>query len=209
MLKSFCFSLLIILLGTSCFGQETASSLAGKIENSLVSSAGISMQFEIAGEGKVSLIINNESNQARIESPSILIISNGKTIWNYDKKADRVTIDNISSNSPFLEPHNLFQFSRNYSSRIISTNGDNYVLEFTPNEKISSSLKAAGGIEKLELTVISTKVGMKILKAAATSASGKTAVSGLTIKPLSLKSVNKYDFNFKPKSSTKVIDLRE
>jgi outer membrane lipoprotein-sorting protein len=209
LLRNLCFPLLIALFSTTCFAQETAFSLAEKIEKPLIGSAGTSMQFELAGEGKVSLIIKNESNQVRIESPTMLIVSNGKTIWNYDMRADRVTIDNVTSNSPFLQPSGLFLFSKNYSSKITSSDGDNYTLELTPKEKIASILKSAGGIEMLELSLTATKRSVKILKAMAMSDKGETAVSGLAIKPLKPNNLSKYDFNFKPKPSTKVIDLRE
>lgn len=208
-LRYLSFFIFIVLLSSTCFAQETAASLAEKIQHPLIGSAGISMQFELAKVGKINLIIDCKGDQIRIESPSMLIISNGKTISNYDKNADRVTIDNIGSNSPFFHPSDLFFFSKNYSSKIISSKGDNYTLEFTPNTSIAETLKAAGGIEKLELTVTSTKAGVKILKATATSASGQAAVTGLSIKPLNLNYLLKYNFNFKPKSSTKVIDLRE
>src|SRR2546430_14295838 len=96
------------------FAQETASSLAKKLEDQFLKAPAISAQFDLNNEGRVKVTADVRNNKIRIENSHSLLISNGKTIWNYGKQANRVTIDAIAANSPLKDPAGLFRFSSNY-----------------------------------------------------------------------------------------------
>jgi outer membrane lipoprotein-sorting protein len=198
---------IVLAPATNMFAQETAASLTKRLEDQLLSSAAVSMKFTIATEGPVSVTANLRDKKIRMESPSMLIISDGTTIWNYQKHADRVTIDNVSGmNSPFRDPQSVFKFSENYTTRILSANDPNYRMEFTPNAQLSSFMQSAGDMQRLILDLNVRGKNITIMKAAVSSSRGTSQTSALTIKPL--KSVRAADFVFAPKSNTKVLDLR-
>ena len=197
----------VLMLATNVFAQETAASLAKQLEDWLLSSAAVSMKFTLASEGPISVTADLKGKKIRVESPSMLIISDGTTIWNYQKHSDRVTIDNVSgANSPFRNPQTVFKFSENYTASILSRNGLNYKLALTPNAELSSLMQAAGEMQRLTLDVSVHGKNVAIMKATASSSRGTSQTSALTIKPL--KSIRAMDFIFTPKSSTKTLDLR-
>jgi outer membrane lipoprotein-sorting protein len=199
---------LSLLFSGTASAQESASSLATRIEN-LFASAGDVMTFTMQGQGKITLVVARTNTGGRLETPTMVILSNGKTIWNYDKKADRVTVDELKANSIFEHPVQLFQFAHNYTPQIVSSKGQQYVLQLTPNNDIASVLKDVGEMRQLELTVLASKKNVKILKAKAVSSKGESFVNALTIKPLDEKQLSKYNFSFKAGPHTKVVDLRE
>jgi outer membrane lipoprotein-sorting protein len=192
---------------STSFADETAASLARKLEDQLLRAPAISAKFTLAEQGTVSISADVRNNKLRIENGQALIISDGKTIWNYDKHANRVTIDAIAANSPLKDPTSLFRFSSNYSVVLVRSHGTAYTLELTPSNQLQSLMKAAGELQHITLDVKTSKKEVKMVKASASSSRGNTQVSGLKI--TTLKSARSTDFIFKGNSSTKVIDLRE
>src|ERR1019366_2362251 len=98
--------------------QETPLSLAKKLQAQFLNSPGVSLAFDLANEGRVTITDDMPNGHIRIESPSMLIISDGHTIWNYQKREDRVTIDNVTPTSAFHDPGSLFRFADNYAAII-------------------------------------------------------------------------------------------
>ncbi len=197
----------IFLFGTS-FANETPESLARKLQDQLLASPGVSLSFTIASEGHIHIIADTKANHIRVESPSLLILSDGRSVWNYDKKIDQVTVDNVGPTSSYKEASALFRFADNYTATIVKTEpGDHYTLELTPSQKLQSLLKAAGNMQKLVLDVKKQGKRWKIVSARAASSRGATETQGLKIE--SLRTLRASDFVFKPKASTKVIDIRD
>ncbi len=200
---------IVTFLPVPIFAQDTmpANVLAQRIEKKLLASPAVSMQFDLLGEGKVTLTADTKNHRVRIESPSMLVISDGEKIWNYQKQTERVTIDAVSASSPFKEPSSIFQFSKNYGASIVKHNGEQYQLELKPNVHLQSLLKSAGDIQAIVLDVKAHDKDITIQKATATSAKGEIRTNTLTIK--SLKSVRASDFVLKMTNKMKVLDLRE
>jgi outer membrane lipoprotein-sorting protein len=187
---------------------ETAATIAQKLQESLLSGAGVSMKFTLAGQGKISINTDLKQHRVRMESPSMLIISDGKTIWNYKKTSRQLTIDNVSSKgSAFQDPGSLFKFSSNYSARLASHTGSTYVVEFTPNSQLQSLLKNSADIQRLSLTVNVAQGHIKIKKAVAAGSKGNSQASTLSI--TTLRTVKGSDFVMATNSQMKIIDLRE
>jgi hypothetical protein len=188
--------------------QETAQSLAKKLQEQFLNAPGVSLAFDLANEGRVTISSDLHSGRIRIESPSMLIISDSHTVWNYQKTDNRVTIDNVTASSAFKDPASLFRFADNYTA--ITTKWDGTArctLELTPLPVLQSLLKSAGEIQKITLELHIKKQGVEIASASATSSKGTTRAEKLTIK--TLHQIHAQDFIFKSKTSTKVIDLRE
>jgi outer membrane lipoprotein-sorting protein len=201
-------TMFLCLISANLLAQETAQSLAKKLQAQYLNSPAVSLGFDLAGEGRVTITADTRSGHIRIESPSMLIISDGHTIWNYQKKDDRVTIDNVTPTSAFHDPGSLFRFFDNYTAAITSTNGaGHYTLELTPSPALQPLLKSAGEIQKITLALQIKKQHIVITSATSVSSKGTTNAEKLTIKTLA--KIHEQDFIFKPKPSTKVIDLRE
>jgi outer membrane lipoprotein-sorting protein len=189
--------------------QETAPSLAKKLQEQFLNAPGVSLAFDLANEGRVTISSDLHSGRIRIESPSMLLISDGHTVWNYQKREDRVTIDNVTPTSAFHDPGSLFRFADNYTAKINSRidGAAQYPLELTPKPALQSLLKSAGEIQNITLGLRIKKQNVEIIYASATSSKGTTFAEKLSIK--TLRQIRTSDFIFKPKPSTKVIDLRE
>jgi outer membrane lipoprotein-sorting protein len=188
--------------------QGTAPTLAKKLQEQFLNAPGVSLSFDLEHEGRVTITTDIQNGHVRIESPSMLIISDGHTVWNYQKREDRVTIDNVTASSAFKDPTSLFRFADDYTA--ITTTWDGMArctLELTPLPVLQSLLKSAGEIQKITLELHIKKQQVTIASASATSSKGTTRAEKLTIK--TLHQIHAPDFIFKSKASTKVIDLRE
>ena len=202
------FSFLLFLSSSNLIlAQETPQSLAQKLQTHFISAPGMEMSFNIKGEGRITIKADVQGKRVRIESPKLLIISDGKTVWNYEKNTDRVTIDNAAPSSVFHDPTGLFRFADNYTAKIVETDSiKNYSIEFTPLAQLLPLFKAAGDMQKLTLDIRFEKTGqLRILSASAKSANGVTHTQEILL----LNRIQQSDFVFTPKSTTKVIDLRE
>ncbi len=188
--------------------QETPQSLAKKLQEQFLNAPEVSLAFDLENEGRVTIWADAIHGNIRIESPSMLIISDGHTVWNYQKHDDRVTIDNVANSSAFKDPASLFRFADNYTASITTWDGTSRcTLELTPNAVLQALLKSAGEIQKITLSLRISKQKVEITRASAASSKGTTRAEKLTIK--TLRKIQQSDFIFKPKASTKVIDLRE
>lgn len=199
------FALLLAIAGPMD-AQETAASLSKRVEASIFAKPAVTMKFRLPSEGQVKATVDLLGHKIRIESASTLIVSNGSTVWNLSKPANKVTIDNVAkTSSPFADPASLFRFSKNYTATLTQNSGL-YTLELTPNHEIASLLKAAGDAQQLILTVKATGKSVKIVKASVRSSRGNSETSALTI---SAAKPHKEDFNFKLPAGAKLLDLRE
>ncbi len=199
--------LLSFLAGATSFAQETAPSLVKQLQEQFLSAPEVSLAFDLANEGRVTITADLHTGHIRIESPSMLIISDAHTVWNYQKREDRVTIDNVTVGSAFKDPASLFRFADDYTANVTTWNSKmQCMLELTPKPALQPLLKAAGALQTITLELRTGKE-VKIESASATSANGTTRAEKLSIK--TLPKIHEQDFIFKPKPSTKVIDLRE
>jgi outer membrane lipoprotein-sorting protein len=182
--------------------------LAQKLQAQFLSAPAVTLSFDLKNEGHIRITTDLKDGHIRLESPAILIISDGKTVWNYDKVSDRVTIDNVTARSEFHDPASLFRFADNYTASIAKWDGKNrYTLVLLPGPVLQSLLKSAGEMQSLRIDLELRGNRVRIRNASATSSRGSIQVQHLQIK--SLARIQPSDFIFSPKSSTKVIDLRE
>jgi outer membrane lipoprotein-sorting protein len=201
-------SLIVLLLSTSCFAKETPQSLAQKLQAQFLSAPAVTLSFDLKNEGHIRITTDLRGGHIRLESPSLLIISDGKTVWDYDKSSDRETIDNVTASSEFHDPASLFRFADNYTASIAKWDGKNrYTLVLTPGPALQSLLKSAGEMQSLHIDLELRGSRVIIRNASATSSHGTTQIEHLQIKTLTR--IQPSDFIFTPKASTKVIDLRE
>ncbi len=199
-----------VLLVAACAmasASETPQSLAEKLQQEFLAAPAVSLSFDLKNEEHLRILTDMRGGHIRMESPQLLIISDGNTIWNYDKSGDRVTIDNVTASSEFHDPASLFRFADNYTASLEHVSGNQYTLVLTPSSALQSLMHSAGRLQSLRLSVTVHGSRVQIASASATSFRGTTDVAHLKIQML--QTANASDFVFTPKASTKVIDLRE
>jgi outer membrane lipoprotein carrier protein len=92
------------------------------------------------------------------------IFSNGSTVWNYDKSAKEVTINNVDASAGSITPQKLFTnfYDQDF---LYLLNGEKKVagktvqeIEMTPTDKSKNFHKVYLQIDKTSKTIYSTKV---------------------------------------------------
>lgn len=92
------------------------------------------------------------------------IFSDGKTVWNYDKSSNEVTINNIDASGSTLTPQKLFTnfYDKDF---LYLLNGEKKVgsktlqeIEMTPTDKSKAFHKVYLQVDKAAKTIYSTKV---------------------------------------------------
>src|SRR5690242_5045523 len=76
--------------------QATGDDLAKALESQLLSGSAVQMKFAIKGVGNVTMTADVSSNKVRVETSTLTIVSDGSTVWNYNKSSHQVTIDNVT-----------------------------------------------------------------------------------------------------------------
>jgi outer membrane lipoprotein-sorting protein len=200
--------LLLFVLGSSrVIAEESASSLATKLQAQLLASSEVVMAFTSPTEGKVTVKADLKGKHIRLESPHMLIISDGKTIWNINKKTGNATIDAVSAQSAFRDPAALFKFSENYLPQLVSHSGSTYVLDLIPSNGVSDLFKQAGNDQRLRVTLKASRKSLRIASAKAVSSNGESSTG--PVKITQLKTTKMSDFVFERTPKMRVIDLRE
>jgi outer membrane lipoprotein-sorting protein len=189
--------------------QLSAQDLAKMLEQQVLSGEGVSMKFKIKDGENVSVVADVKTKKVRIETGSMTIVSDGQTVYNYQKRTNQLTIDALGKGraSALSNPKDLFLFATNYSAKLVSAKNGSYVLALTPNAKVQSALQAAGGISTItfNLGVANDKLS---IKGASAASNGQNVETGaLTVK--SLKSLAASQFSFNAPKGARVIDLRE
>jgi outer membrane lipoprotein-sorting protein len=187
--------------------EESASTLAKKLETQILASHEVVMSFKSPKEGRISLKADLKGKRVRLESPSVLILSDGKTIWNINKQTNRVTIDAVSSHSPFRDPAAVFRFSQNYLAQLASHTGSSYTLDLVPGKELADLFKQTGDNQQLRVSLKVSGASVRILRAKALTSKGESSTGPVTI--TQLKSTKASDFEFQRTPKMSIIDLRE
>jgi outer membrane lipoprotein-sorting protein len=200
--------LLLLSIAFEARAQVSAHDLAAQLEKQLNSGAAVRMKFK-ANDESYSLLADLHKRRARIETGKLTIVTDGATVWNYNKLTNQVTIDAPSNNknSALQSPGDLFQFSSNYTSELITSKGGNYTLKLTPNDHVRSMLNSLGAIKLLTLELTTKGKMVTIKHASIETANGTNSTSSLSVK--SVKSITPSDFVFNAPKGAKTVDLRE
>ncbi|MEP7235075.1 MAG: hypothetical protein ABI778_07245 [Ignavibacteriota bacterium] len=196
----------IFLLPFSIYGQ-TAEEITKELEQLYSKGVGTTISFSLDGE-KNSITFASGTSDFRLESPTDLIISDGKTVWRYVKKKKEVIIDNATSKGNSLaSAEEILKFSSNYSS-VLSRKKSMYELQLSPSKSIEKLMQAAGGISQINFEFTrSTKSGIQIKKITAHAASRSILISGVKIS--TLKKIPDGLFSYTPGKGVKITDLRD
>jgi outer membrane lipoprotein-sorting protein len=190
--------------------SQTAAELVSEIERSYFATDAVKATFSFAGESAVTLYASSVSKSYRYETSSELVVCDGKTIWNYNKRLNQTTIDNArwGSVGSKTEMKDFFDFKKNYSAEITKHKNDRYELMLTPSGSLTELFK------KMEITSLSfdllrnAKKGTVTIKGITTNKKGIKEKAG-NVKIASLKTMPKDIFIFTSPKGAKVVDIRE
>lgn len=108
--------------------------------------------------------VKMKGNKYRVSFGGQEIISDGKTIWNYDKSSNEVTINNVDESGSGLTPQKLFTnfYDKDF---LYILNGEKKVggktmqeIEMTPTDKSKAFHKVYVQVDKSAKTIYSTRV---------------------------------------------------
>ncbi len=204
---SFCALLLLAVVGTTSAKSIDAASVAKALEKKLVAGEGVSMAFTIKPEGRITITASTNSGKLRIESPKLLIVTDGTTIWNYTKIRKQVTVDALANSSALKDAADIFRLTENYTISLASEKGSECTLNLVPNKKILDLLKPIGEVDKLVFVIANATKNPSIKRASAVIHGQKSEATSVTI--LSVKKLDAASFKYQVSDGVKVIDLRE
>jgi len=202
-------SILSLVISSAALAQRTADEIITQVDRQINSGAAIRMKFSVPGEGAYSILADLGARRARIVAGDLTIVTDGATVWNYNKRTKQLTIDALSNNpnSALKSPQDLFKFHDNYAAELVDHHGSTYTIKLTPNAQVHELMSSLGDIESITFTVVKSKKGYTIKRGLLARTSGKTQISALTVS--SVKSVSHSDFTFLAPPGAKMIDLRE
>lgn len=105
-----------------------------------------------------------KGNKYRVSFGGQEIFSDGKTVWNYDKNSNEVTINNVDPSASTLTPQKLFTnfYDKDF---LYILNGEKKAgsktiqeIEMTPTDKSKAFHKVYLQVDKAAKTIYSTKV---------------------------------------------------
>ena len=119
------FMILSMFLCVLVYGQDSSSELLKAIQAKYNSVSTISVNFEKFSGSKEDFsgkLFLKKENKLRIELKNNTIITDGKTFWNYNKKENKVIINNYDPSEP--SELSLNTFINDYPSKSNVTSGE-------------------------------------------------------------------------------------
>lgn len=188
---------------------QSAAAIVAELESLYLKGEGVAATFAFGSENAVELTVALRSQKYKLETAEETIVNDGAVVRRLNKTRNEVVLDYAQKkNSPASAPADLFNFSSNYSVKLLSSKGNTYSLQLTPKPQITEVFKQAE-ITNLIFDLQRPAKG-KPLQVISITASGKGAkrkVTDVVIAP-----VMKFDgneFNFTSPKGAKVIDLTE
>lgn len=150
--------------------------------------------------------VNMKGNKYKVTMDGLEIFSDGKTIWNYDKSAKEVTVNNVDANPNAMTPQKLFTnfYDKDfyYKSNGIKKDGGKTVeeIELTPTDKSRPYYKVYVLIDKKTNTIRSAKFLEKT--------GGRYSYTITNLTPNASISDAEFLFNKSKYPGVEVVDLR-
>lgn len=193
-------AILLVFLYASIFGQDNSNELLKSVQSKYNSLNTIYVNFiKYSGSkedfsGKLYL---KKEDKLRIELKNNTIITDGKTFWNYNKRENKVIINNYDASEP--SELSLSTFINDYPSKSIVTSGEEGDYRTLTLEPKTSELN----FSRAELFINKSDLVDKVV---IDSNSGKAVItfSGYKLN----QEIPDSEFTYSPPKGIKVIDLR-
>ena len=194
-------SIFILTFISSGIAQENANVVLKNIQDTFNAISDLSAQITQSVNDKVNLkgkVFYKKENRLRFEFDKMLIISDGETSWNYNKKQDKVIITNYDSegNKILSMRQILFEYPEDCELSTFEYEGKK-VLELIPQDDTY-------GFNSVKLFIDSENLITKVL--VEDPATGKIQID-LSNYQLNKNLPDSY-FQFSPSEGSQVLDLR-
>jgi outer membrane lipoprotein carrier protein len=199
-MKKCTFILLVIFLYTAAAGQDNSNELLKSVQSKYNSLNTLSVNFTKYSGSKQDFsgkLFLRKENKLRIELKNNTIVTDGNTFWNYNKKENKVIINNYDPSEPSELSLNTFINVYPSESNISSGEEGNYkTLTLKPK---TSDLNFNSAKLYLNVDDLIEKVEID-------SNSGNAVItfSGYNLNP----EIPDSEFTYSPPKGIKVIDLR-
>jgi outer membrane lipoprotein-sorting protein len=192
---------MIIVFAATTFSQNDADKVLNDLQAKFDTIKDLSVEFAQSGNGKNKLagkLFLKKENKLRINTESLLIVTDGITSWNYNKKVNKVIISSYDENDPGVFSINelVYELPAESDIKLTNENGQN-ILTLTPNSYTYSFDEVKLWINEDNLI---SKVRIK------DSTMGKTEVTFTNYKLN--QGLQDSEFSFIPPEGSRIIDLR-
>ena len=147
-----------------------------------------------------------KGNKFKVLMDGMEIFSDGKTVWNYDKSANEVTVNNLNEGGSGMTPQKIFSnfYDKDFFYKLNGTKkvGGKTVqeIELTPADKTRPYHKVYVLIDKSTNTIYSARFLEK--------SGGRYSYTINTIKPKATVADTEFVFNKSKYPGVEVVDLR-
>jgi len=191
----------IIILSGNSFSQSDGKELLEQLRSKFDSIRDLSAEFVQKTNGKniqSGMLFYKKTNKLRINLNSLIIISNGKTSWSYNKKENKVIISNYDDTDPgvFSIDEIVYKFPSHCDVTSRVENGER-ILTLTPNSYTYN-------FDSIELWLNKEDLISKVLISDPTAGKTEILFSDYELN----QNLADSEFSFVPPEGSKVIDLR-
>jgi len=150
--------------------------------------------------------VSMKGNKYKVTMSGMEIISDGRTVWNYDKSANEVTVDNVNNSASAMTPQKLFTnfYDKDFFYKF---NGEKkegarvlQEIELTPADKTKPYHKVYVLVDKATKTIYSAKFLEKT--------GGRYSYTINSLKPAAAVADTEFTFNKAKYPGVEVVDLR-
>ncbi len=195
------FITVIFVFAATTFSQNDADEVLSNLQTKFDAIKDLSVEFTQSSNGKSKLagmLFLKKENKLRINTKNLIIITDGTTSWNYNKKEDKVVISNYDDSDPGLFSINelVYDLPAQSDIELSNENGQN-VLTLTPNSYEYS-------FDSVKLWLNEDSLIIKVVLNDAAMGKAKVKFSNYQLN----QNLNDSEFSFTPPEGSKIIDLR-
>jgi len=195
------FLTIIFVFIATTFSQNDADKVLNDLQTKFDTIKDLSVEFTQSGNGKnklAGMLFLKRENKLRIETKNFIIVTDGTTSWNYNKKENKVIISNYDENDPgvFSIKELVYELPAESDIELSNENGQN-VLTLTPNSYNYS-------FDSAKLWINEDNLISKVVLNDAAIGIVKVKFSNYQLN----QNLKDSEFSFTPPEGSRIIDIR-
>lgn len=163
------YSIILALLVTVSFAfaqDPAAKKVLDGVSAKVKGMKGVTANFSILSvsskgksNGSKSGSISIKGQKYYLKQGKTEIISDGKTVWNYDG-AKTITVSSADDNTNTLSPQNLLSnfYDKDFTYKLVSSAGSTYEIEMFPTDKRKNFEKVTVYVDKTQNLITKAKI---------------------------------------------------
>jgi outer membrane lipoprotein-sorting protein len=195
------FITVIFVFAATTFSQNDVNKVLNDLQTKFDTIKDLSVEFTQSGNGKnkfAGTLFFKKGNKLRINTKNLIIVTDGITSWNYNKKEDKVIISNYDDSDPGIFSINelVYDLPAQSDIELSNENGQN-VLTLTPNSYEYS-------FDSVKLWLNEDSLIIKVVLNDAAMGKAKVKFSNYQLN----QNLKDSEFSFTPPEGSRIIDLR-